>query len=53
MKFLKYFMGIIAIGAIFYLAALLFADPRCKFDRNPFDCDDDVIGPIRQDMRGS
>lgn len=50
MKVIKYALVTILVFFIIYLIALIFADPRCKFDRNPFDCDDDVLDPIYQDI---
>lgn len=40
-------LGILLVAcAAMYLSILVFVDPRCRFDGNPFDCDDDVLGPI-------
>ncbi len=46
MKLLRRLGIFLAACAALYLSALVFVDPRCKFDGNPFDCDDDVLGPI-------
>lgn len=40
-------LGVLLVAcAAIYLFILAFVDPRCRFDGNPFDCDDDVLGPI-------
>lgn len=37
---------VLLIASATYLAALYLADPRCKADGNPFDCDDDVFNEM-------
>ena len=43
MRFIRILAAALLICAAVYLAALYLNDPRCTFDGNPFDCDDDFV----------